>query len=340
LNIAWYSKTSDTGMSTGYIGDGSDTTAYKVGVYTATDLKYVESGSLVKFIAPPGQYFDTNNNNKLKIGAPSLLGHKTYIWAKVVSISGDGTANGTGLLASGFGPIKLNSVVPTGSIITQIIPQWRTVISPSVITTMIDLIFSNKPFGLRYDTTTQTWQIIFESNVDSTNAFSLGKQGDVSNQQLDSSWLLLFTTDNEFYTVTSRELRYIFESNKKIRFYFDSTNKIYNSKTNTIVKDNVKVLSINTVPDSTSPFTYDQNWDIVGGLSFLPRADYVYQLAPYEEIDEKQYKELLKRYESLDFSKIVVYEQLDETDVKAELACAGGNCEADVILTTAEKVAK
>jgi hypothetical protein len=269
LNISWYSKTSDTGMSTGYIGDGSDTTAYKVGVYTATDLKYVESGSLVKFIAPSGQYFDTNNSNKLKDGTPSLLGHKTYIWAEVVSISGDGTANGTGLLASGYGPIKLNSIVPTGSIITQIIPQWRTVISPSVITTMIDLIFSNKPFGLRYDTTTQTWQIVFESNLDSTNAFSLGKQGDVSNQQLDSSWLLLFTTDNEFYTVTSRELRYIFESNKKIRFYFDSTHKIYNSKTNTIVKDNVKVLSINTTPDSTLPFTYDQNWDIVGEFKGL-----------------------------------------------------------------------
>ena len=269
LNIAWYNKTSDTGMSTGYIGDGSDTTAYKVGTYTATDLKYVEAGSLVKFTAPEGNFFDTNNDNKLTVGTARLLGQKNYLWAEVISVSGDGTANGTGLLASGYGPIKLNEIVPQGAIVTQIIPQWRTVIAPSVITTMIDLIFANKPFALRYDTTTQTWQIIFESNLDSKNNFSLGKQGDASNQQLDSSWLLLFTTDNEYYTITSRELRYIFESDEKIRFYFDSTHKIYNSKSNTVVKDTVKVLNINPVPDAITPFTYDQSWDIVGEFKGL-----------------------------------------------------------------------
>ena len=30
------------------------------------------------------------------------------------------------------------------------------------------------------------------------------------------------------------------------------------------------------------------NWDIIGGLSFLPRFDHVYQLAPYEEISEEK----------------------------------------------------
>ena len=39
-----------------------------------------------------------------------------------------------------------------------------------------------------------------------------------------------------------------------------------------------------------------KNWDIVGGLSFLPRSNYVYQLAPYEEIDEVHYKDLLSVY--------------------------------------------
>ncbi|MEK7147326.1 MAG: ATP cone domain-containing protein, partial [Patescibacteria group bacterium] len=35
-----------------------------------------------------------------------------------------------------------------------------------------------------------------------------------------------------------------------------------------------------------------KNWDIIGGLSFLPRDNHVYQLAPYEPIDEKKYYEL------------------------------------------------
>ena len=71
---------------------------------------------------------------------------------------------------------------------------------------------------------------------------------------------------------------------------------------------------------------YD-NWDIIGGLSFLPRDNHVYQLAPYEEIDEKTYMEMAKRLSHVDFSKIITYEKQDETEVKKELACVGGVCE-------------
>jgi ribonucleoside-triphosphate reductase len=70
-----------------------------------------------------------------------------------------------------------------------------------------------------------------------------------------------------------------------------------------------------------------KNWEIVGGLSFLPRNNHVYQLAPYEEIDEKKYLELTERLKHIDYSKIITYEKTDELDVKKELACAGGNCE-------------
>jgi ribonucleoside-diphosphate reductase alpha chain len=70
-----------------------------------------------------------------------------------------------------------------------------------------------------------------------------------------------------------------------------------------------------------------ENWDIVGGLSFLPRDNHVYQLAPYETIDEKRYEELSKRLAHIDYSKIITYEKQDELDLKKELACAGGVCE-------------
>ena len=69
------------------------------------------------------------------------------------------------------------------------------------------------------------------------------------------------------------------------------------------------------------------NWEIVGGLSFLPRSDHVYQLAPYEEITESKYNEMVKKMGEIDFSKIITYEKTDETDVKKELACSGGTCE-------------
>lgn len=72
------------------------------------------------------------------------------------------------------------------------------------------------------------------------------------------------------------------------------------------------------------------NWEIIGGLSFLPRSKHVYQLAPYEEIDEQTYNELVKKFDNVDFAKIVTYEQEDETKQRHELACAGGVCEFDL----------
>ena len=70
-----------------------------------------------------------------------------------------------------------------------------------------------------------------------------------------------------------------------------------------------------------------ENWDIIGGLSFLPRADHVYRLSPYEEIDKKTYDQLTARFPQIDYSKLIVYERSDETEQAKELACAGGTCE-------------
>lgn len=70
-----------------------------------------------------------------------------------------------------------------------------------------------------------------------------------------------------------------------------------------------------------------ENWDLVGGLSFLPRSNHVYQLAPYETITKEKYEEILEKVKTLDFSKIVTYEKVDETEVKNELACVAGLCD-------------
>ncbi len=80
-----------------------------------------------------------------------------------------------------------------------------------------------------------------------------------------------------------------------------------------------------------------KNWDIVGGLSFLPREDHIYQLAPYEEITKEKYEELSKRLEHIDFSKIITYEKQDETDNKRELACSSGVCSIDDVVPEVAK---
>jgi len=79
----------------------------------------------------------------------------------------------------------------------------------------------------------------------------------------------------------------------------------------------------------TADWVY-RNWEIIGGLSFLPREEHAYQLAPYEEITEEQYNELVAKMPEVDFANIVAYEHEDRTQGSKELACVAGVCEIDI----------
>jgi len=71
------------------------------------------------------------------------------------------------------------------------------------------------------------------------------------------------------------------------------------------------------------------NWDIIGGLSFLPRSNYVYRLAPMEEISKERYEELLRNFPKIDYARLLEYERVDETEQKRELACVAGVCDIE-----------
>lgn len=80
-----------------------------------------------------------------------------------------------------------------------------------------------------------------------------------------------------------------------------------------------------------------KNWEILGGLSFLPRQDHVYQLAPFEEITEERYNDLISKMPAIDFSHIMIYEKEDQTQGAKELACVGGVCEVDLTEEMSQK---
>lgn len=78
------------------------------------------------------------------------------------------------------------------------------------------------------------------------------------------------------------------------------------------------------------------HWDIVGGLSFLPKSEHVYQLAPYEEISKERYLELASVFPDIDFAQLVRYESNDTTTGAKELACVSGTCEIDALSPAVE----
>ena len=70
-----------------------------------------------------------------------------------------------------------------------------------------------------------------------------------------------------------------------------------------------------------------KNWDLISGISFLPKADSIYQLAPYEEITQQKYIELKKEMPEINFDELDKFEKEDNTIGAQEFACSGNNCE-------------
>jgi len=71
-----------------------------------------------------------------------------------------------------------------------------------------------------------------------------------------------------------------------------------------------------------------EHFDEVSGISFLPFSEHTYQQAPYQDINEAQYKEWVSKMpKSVDWSKLQDFEKEDTTSGGRELACTAGVCE-------------
>ena len=76
--------------------------------------------------------------------------------------------------------------------------------------------------------------------------------------------------------------------------------------------------------DDVEQWLWD-NWDSVIAISLLPLSDAMYNLMPYEEINEEQYTELLNKTPKFNPSLISKYEKGEDFEV-SEADCEGGIC--------------
>jgi len=259
LNAVWKNSYQATDQNTGTLSSGADSQSkFKTGTFTSNNLRFVEAGSMLKFQAPKlngtQQYFLPNGSlttNAEEFGASMIR------WTKVFSVAneGDGVLNN-------IGDIVLTDVINEDSILVEIVAKFSKILNNDTKVQIIDQAFAYKDFALRYDIEERDWKIVLNENINTINNFALGKAGDATGENLDSSWLLYFKTDGEKYTVKNRNQRYIFESENEIRFFFDNADKIYDPKTGKIVRDQIKVLSINKQAGGTSSYSQDYVWSI------------------------------------------------------------------------------
>jgi hypothetical protein len=261
LDLAWQQSTTAVNETTGFFYSGTPDAPQSIGEYSSNNTRYVDLGSLVKFIAPPGFFFDVNN--RLKPGIPTRADEKLSIWATVSAVVLDGTNNGLGNLDDGTGPVILNNFVPTGAIPQQVIPKFINDLPFVLEQSMIQQIELFRNFGLGYDNLLSQWYIITSTNLAQDAAFSLTNAQNTQGLNLDASWMIQFVTDGESYTVTSRGLDYLFASVIETRFFFDGSEKVYDSRTGLVINDFVKILKTNSRPDSSEPLPGDVVMDII-----------------------------------------------------------------------------
>ena len=270
-NLTWHQSTTLAGETTGYFVNslGYPVT---VGSYSSDNTKFIQVGSLVKFAAPAGYFFDANN--RLKLGIPTQVSERLSFWASPTSIYLDGTNQGKGNFTSGRlngqGPVTLNVFVPTGAIPVQVIPLLITTIPTSLRTDIINQILLYRNFGLGYDSTgtitgtPYTWYLITSNNLAVDANFSQANAGNTSGTNQDASWLIQAVTDGAKYTVTSRALVYNFGSVIQTRFFFETGNRIYDPRTGNTISDYINVLRTNSLPDSNAPLPGDVVLKVTG----------------------------------------------------------------------------
>lgn len=257
INTVWQSVS--TATSTGYFKNVVDNAQLKVGSYSTSNLKYILSNASVKFIAPTGYRFKKGKLVLTNLNDPDQT---DYIWTKIVKVTGDGT------YAKGLGPIILSELVPTGAIAQRIVPRFVSDLPVALENELVNQVYDNQNFGLRYEITESQWKLITASNLSLTNDFTLGKAGDTTNTNLDSSWIVAFVKEADSYVVRIRKLCYVFGSLNQNRFYFDSNEKRYNDQLGAVVKDQIKVLGVNSGKDFINQLVNDVPFEVSDTIKF------------------------------------------------------------------------
>jgi hypothetical protein len=232
--------------SRGYFSSTITESPLNVGIFTTDNLKYVSPGALIKFLDP--------SNN--------------VIWTKVINVIGDGSNSGLGTLDDGTGPVIVSDIIPSGSVPQEIIPKFINVYSYAFETELVNLCLNQRNFGLSFNKVSRVWNIVLDTNIDLVSPFSLALQGDKSNSSKDASWLVAFTWTGKNYKVRYRLTDYIFESEKQTGFFVDPNTINYDFTNDTVVKDQVNVLSINTLNNTPSQsLGKDYLWQVDGSVT-------------------------------------------------------------------------
>ena len=245
--VYWNTKTVDANSETGFFYNinNAQQVPIPVGTYSTNNVKYITKGALVQFSSPTGYYFDANNRLVAGVPGPS---DPIVLWTTVLSVIGDGYNNGAGGFSNGTGPVILNGYVPSGAILTTILPTFDNTLSAEIIQECIIRMELQQDFSLVFN-----------------NSLTVNQERWSIKPYDNSNWFINFKSQSaNKYIITYRSLSYYFGSVSDTRFTFEANKLVYDPFTGKILQDFVNVLSSNTQPGSNYPLNKDVKVSVIG----------------------------------------------------------------------------
>lgn len=231
-DITWVLKTGQKNIQTGYFVD-DESVNIEIQDTANIPYRYIRAGSYV--------LFESTTKS---------------IWTKVISVNDLGINT-----LSEVGPITFDEYIPNGYKLKKVIPQYRQTLTQSEIDAIVTNIDNKNTFGISYDFKFDRWVIVDELNVAPEDSiYSLNNFGNKSNQNLDSQWLVRVQYSSLGYQFVQRYTRYVFESEKISRFFFNPNQVGVNFATGVSEVSNIEILKYN--------FDYNTNNMLTKTLKF------------------------------------------------------------------------
>jgi len=221
IDFRWRVAYNDLNGSNGYISlSNGDPTPQKLGFTTAGPLRNVRPGALLKLVKEDN----------------------TYEWTTIIDIKGDGLgiedadSNYTGRLLNGNGVVELSKPILTTDLITEILPAFPRTFDDAVRNLILEKLKLKQSFGLKFNNLIPAWSIIDIADVDLTADYDTASDS--------SAWLMVVERESDGWTITTRQLEYVFGSENLIRFYNINFLPSFNTSIKTRSLDTINVLTL------------------------------------------------------------------------------------------------
>jgi hypothetical protein len=218
----WKQTSVINGRSRGNIVDAvGNIVPVGVSVTTVSNRRFILNNSVIRYGTLTGSSFTVRN------------------------IVGDGTAPGA---------VQIDSFLPTQQKLISVLPPLRNVFNTFEENTFRSLLTQNLNFAVSWNQFLQEYIFITFNNIDSTSQFSLQYQGDTSNTNKDSSWIMLFEyiqdVNGSRWKITDRGTGTFFESARQIDFFFANNLPVIDPSSGLLVSDYISISGANESRDS------------------------------------------------------------------------------------------